>query len=306
MKIDLISVEDTKDYILKLFSLAEKFKRDRKSRDILKNKTIALIFEKPSLRTRVTFEVAVTQLGGSAIYLSKADILLGEREPIKDVARNLALWVSGIVARTYSHESIIELAKYSKIPVINALSDLEHPCQALADLFTIKEVKESFDTTLAFVGDGNNVCNSLILASSLLGVNIIVACPKGYEPNKEILERAKKYAKEKGSMVEITHDPTEAVKKAEFVYTDVWVSMGQENEREQRLEVFRDFQVNSRLLSYGHKPYVMHCLPARRGEEITDEVIESEKSLVLRQAENRLHVQKAILSFLFSHLLDKE
>lgn len=295
----ILSVEDTEPIIHSILDKAKKFK-DGLKEEILRDKIIALIFEKPSLRTRVTFEVAISQLGGDSVYLSKNDILLGKREPIKDVARNLSLWVDGIVARTYSHSSLIELSEFSDVPVINALSDKEHPCQALADMLTIKETKGSFNTTLAFIGDGNNVCNSLLLACSILGTNIIVACPKGYEPKKEILSKAKKFAEVSGSTVTITNNPIEAVKKAEFVYTDVWVSMGQEKETKKRLRDFRGFQVNLELLSEGNNPYVMHCLPARRGEEITDEVLESDKSLVLRQAENRLHVQKAILSLLFS------
>ncbi|MBI4721628.1 MAG: ornithine carbamoyltransferase [Candidatus Stahlbacteria bacterium] len=284
MKKDLVSIRDlNKKEIEELFSLTARLKRDRpKHEKPLTGKVFALVFEKPSLRTRVTFEAGIFELGGSAIYLSPQDIGLGKRESVKDVAQNLSLWVSGIVARVFAHQTIEELAKYATIPVINALSDYEHPCQALADLFTIYERFGTFrNLKFVYIGDGNNVCRSLMLLAEICELEMWVATPKGYEPHKKS---------------KVLNDPVEAIKDADVVYTDVWASMGQETEKEKRLKIFNPFQLNKELMSYA-KPgcLIMHCLPAHRGEEITAEVIDSPNSIVLEQAANRLHTQKALM-----------
>ncbi len=288
------SKEELKDILL----LAKRIKRyPHRFSDSLKGKTLAMIFQKPSLRTRVTFEIGMYQLGGKAIYLSPTDIKIKERESVKDVAQNLSLWVDGIMARVFEHSIIEDLARYSSVPVINGLCDLLHPCQAVADIMTFQEhVGYLEGARLAYVGDGNNVLHSLLLICATLGINISYATPQGYEPDREIVEMAKKISKESGSKIESFHDPKEAVIEANAVYTDVWASMGKESEREKRKEVFKDFQVNKKLMELARKDaFFMHCLPAHRGEEVTDEVIDSPRSIVLDQAENRLHSQKAIL-----------
>ncbi len=293
MKRDFTSITDfNRDEVIKLFELAKDLKRDR-FQPLLKDKTLAMIFEKPSLRTRVTFETGMFQLGGTAIYLSPKDIQLGERESVKDAAANLSRWVDLIMARTFSHNTITELAENATIPVINGLSDLEHPCQVLGDFFTILEHKGSFQNLkLAYIGDGNNVCNSLLLASAMLGVSIAVGCPEGYEPNSEILNEARKSS----NVIEIYHDPEQAAKDADIVYTDVWASMGQEEEGEKRKRVFARFQVNKELVKFAKVDHlIMHCLPAHRDEEITSEILDGPNSIVLDEAENRLHIQKAIM-----------
>ncbi len=271
---------------------------------LFEGRTLALIFEKPSLRTRVTFEVAMTRLGGRSIYLAPADIQIGKRESVEDVGRSLGRWVDGIAARTFAHQTVVGLAENSGIPVINALSDLEHPCQALADLQTVAEHRcgttddpDLSTVKLAFIGDGNNVANSLLLASALVGMSMVVACPPGYEPDKGILEEAQRIASGTGSGIRVVNDPAEAVDEADVVYTDVWTSMGQEAEREARLKEFGAFKVDSSLMS-GARPdaIVMHCLPAHRGEEITGDIIDGPNSVVFDQAENRLHAQQALLS----------
>jgi ornithine carbamoyltransferase len=263
----------------------------------LKGRYLGLLFEKPSLRTRMTFELAIRQLGGD--YVAQTG-MIAEREPLKDVARNLARWTDAIVARTYSQETIDELAKWSGIPVINALSDLYHPCQALADVFTLKErFGQLRGLKLAYVGDGNNVVHSLLLSGSRLGMTCTVATPPGYEPNSEVVAEAKRFASESGAEISITNDPLTAVRAAHAVYTDVWASMGQEPETEQRKQFFAGYQVDEALLARARKDAVfMHCLPAKRGMEVTDAVIESAQSITLDQAENRLHVQKALLLML--------
>lgn len=260
---------------------------------------LALIFEKPSLRTRVTLEVGLYQMGAYGVYLTQSDIQMGKREAVMDIARNLGRWVQGIIARVFHHSVLHELAEFSTVPVINALSDREHPCQALADLMTIQEWKGTQPLTLAWVGDGNNVCHSFVLLSALLGHTVRIATPDGYQPNPTVLELAGRYASHTGAHLVLTQDPREAVADADVVYTDVWVSMGFETEREIRMRQFLPFQVNRQLLSYA-KPdaMVLHCLPARRGEEITDEVIDSPQSAVWDQAENRLHTQKALIALL--------
>jgi len=253
----------------------------------LSQKSIAMIFEKPSNRTKISFEVGIYQLGGKSIYFSKDEIGLGEREPIKDVARVMSRMVNAVIIRSKKHSTIVDFANYSSVPVINALSDLEHPCQALADVLTIKETFANLsELTVAYVGDGNNVCYSFIELCSLLGMTCRVSTPKGYEPKLKCAHTH-------------TTDPKEAVKDAHVVYTDVWVSMGQENEEGQRLKDFSGFTVSNELMSLAHKDAIfLHCLPAIRGQEVTDTVIEGPQSRVFDQAENRLHAQKSILSFL--------
>jgi len=284
-----------------VFDLAERVKASPGSfAQVLRGKQLALIFEKPSLRTRVTFEVGMTSIGGFAVYLDHAKPRLGEREAVKDIARNLERWVHGIVARTFLHDSVVELAEHASVPVINALTDLFHPCQALADLFTLKEKFGRLEgLKLAFVGDGNNVCHSLMITAAKLGVSVRVATPPGYEPKAEILKQAKALAAESGTSVEHFHDPLQAVPGAQAVYTDVWASMGQEHAMHLRAQVFAPYRVTGSLLAAaGPGAVFMHCLPAHRGQEVTDEVIDSARSLVYDQAENRLHVQKALLILL--------
>jgi len=267
---------------------------------LLKGKTLAMIFEKPSTRTRVSFEVGMWQLGGYALYLSASDLQLGRGETIGDTAQTLSRYVHGIMARVFSHQTILDLIKYSRVPVINGLSDFSHPCQALADLFTIYEKKgRLYGLKLAYVGDGNNVAHSLLYGCSKMGVNITVASPKGYQPHPEVVAYAKDEAKRNGSEVKLTEDPFEAVKGADILYTDVWASMGKEKEREERIKVFQPYQVNIQLLKQAKEDCLfMHCLPAHRGEEVTDEVADSPNSVIFDQAENRLHTQKALLALI--------
>ena len=284
-----------------LLQEAARIKRSRRyGRHALANRLVALVFQKPSMRTRVAFEVAVLQLGGSVIYLGQDDIQLGQREPIKDVARVLSRYVDGIVVRTFAHRDAQECAKFARIPVINGLSDLVHPCQALADLFTLEEHFGSLKgLSLAYVGDGNNVLHSLVEGCASVGVTVAVATPHEHRPDASIWKAAVRRAKAHGGSLRWEADPRSAVRGADVVYTDVWVSMGQESERRRRVKIFRPYQLNRRLLKHA-KPgcRIMHCLPAHRGEEITDEVMESPRSLIFKQAENRLHVQKALLMFL--------
>ncbi|MGC8894166.1 MAG: ornithine carbamoyltransferase [candidate division WOR-3 bacterium] len=299
-KRDYLSVLDlSKDETLEVLEMARSMKPRYLSEE-LGGAVFALIFEKQSLRTRVTFEVGLLQMGARGIYLAPGDISLGKREGVKDVALNLERWCDGIIARVYSHESLQIMAE-TRIPVINALSDLEHPCQALADFLTIWEKKGDFRFNLAFVGDGNNVAHSLLLMGAMLGANVAVATPRGYEPNPSVLKRAEKEARASGARLIVTNDPTEAVRDADFIYTDVWASMGQEAEAEERKKVFAAYQVNEALMAKAPKGAMfMHCLPAHRGEEVTDGVIDAPYSLVYDQAENRLHAQKALMKFLFT------
>ena len=264
----------------------------------LDQKIIVLMFEKPSVRTRVSFEAGIRELGGHSIYLSQAEVGLGKRESVSDVARVLCRYVDAIVARTFSHQTVEVLASYSDVPVINALSDLEHPCQALADLLTIYEKKGDLTgLTMAFIGDGNNIANSLLLATSLTGMNFRIASPPGYGIQDEILYQAKGYAMDSGAEIFCTEQPELAVSGADVVYTDVWASMGQEGEAEQRRKVFAGYQVNGELLSLAREDAIfMHDLPAHRGEEVTDDVLDSLQSVVFDQAENRMHIQKALLA----------
>jgi ornithine carbamoyltransferase len=263
----------------------------------LKGRYVSLLFEKPSLRTRMTFELAIKQLGGDCVTQVG---MIGDREPLKDVARNLARWTDAIVARTFTQDTIDELARWSGLPVINALSDLYHPCQALADMFTLKEQFERVrGIKLAYVGDGNNVAHSLLLCCARLGINMTVATPLGYEPQNAIVEQAVELAQSSGAAIEITNDPAQAVHSAHAVYTDVWASMGQESEADERKRLFAPYQVNDALMAKARKDArFMHCLPAKRGLEVTDEVMESDQSVAFDQAENRLHVQKAALLML--------
>jgi ornithine carbamoyltransferase len=271
---------------------------------LLSGKTLAIMFEKPSLRTRVSFELAMRQLGGETIYLSPAEVGLGERESVPDVARVLSRYANAITARTFSHQTLEVLAGYATVPVINALSDLEHPCQALADLLTIYEKKNDLaGLTLAFVGDGNNVAHSLMLASALAGINFRIASPARYRVQDRIMSLAQGYAVASGVEILATEEPQEAVSCADVVYTDVWTSMGQEAEAEARRQVFRRYQVNSELVSLAKEDAIlMHPLPAHRGEEVSDSILDSPKSVVFDQAENRLHMQKALLAMLLGGL----
>jgi len=301
-----LSVADlSREHVFRLFTLAadlkSRWKAGRRASP-LAARTLALIFEKPSLRTRVTFEVGVVQLGGRAVYLSGAEIGLGTRETVPDVARNLSRWVDGIAARVFSHATVEGLAKHASIPVINALSDFEHPCQALADYFTLWERGVDLSAMkLAWVGDGNNVCHSLVLMGALVGAEMVVACPPNYEPDAGVIAQVRKL----GGTIQVTTDAKDAATGADVLYTDVWVSMGQEAEREQRQEAFARYQLSERLLGFA-KPsaLVMHCLPAHRGEEITDGVLDGPRSIVLDQAENRLHAQKAVIFELLGGSLD--
>jgi ornithine carbamoyltransferase len=285
-----------------LIRRARAFKRNRRlARMLLAGRTIALVFQKPSMRTRVAFEVAVLELGGSVVYLGQDDIRLGTREPVKDVARVISRYTHGVVVRTFAHEDAEGFASFGHVPVINGLSDADHPCQALADLVTMEEAAGRLaGLRAAYVGDGNNVLHSLVQGCAMLGVRLSVATPKAYRPDPGVWNAAQRAARSGGAALIWTDDPVEAVKGAAIVYTDVWVSMGQEAQRAARLKAFRGYQVNAQLLSHAApRCRVMHCLPAHRGEEVTDDVLEGARSLVLEQAENRLHAHKAILEYLF-------
>jgi ornithine carbamoyltransferase len=267
---------------------------------LLKGKTLAMIFEKPSTRTRVSFEVGMWQLGGYALYLSAGDLQLGRGETIADTSQVFSRYVDGIMARVFSHQTILDLVKYSRVPVINGLSDFTHPCQGLADLFTIYEKKGRLSgLKLTYVGDGNNVAHSLLYGCSKVGMSITLACPKGYDPDPEVVSQAKKEAKRNVCEVRVTNDPKGAVNGADIVYTDVWASMGKEKEHDERMKIFKPYQVNANLVKGAKGDYLfMHCLPAHRGEEVTDEVADSRNSVIFDQAENRLHTQKAIMSLI--------
>jgi ornithine carbamoyltransferase len=297
MKRDVLRIRDlTRDEAEAILTLAGRLKtklRGGRPHPLLAGRTLAMIFEKPSLRTRVTFEVGMGQLGGSAIHLAPGDIKLGERESPGDIARNLERWVDLIMARVFSHQSVVDLARAARVPVINGLSDMHHPCQVLSDCFTLRERRGKLEgLRVVFVGDGNNMVHSWMDAAALLGFDFVLACPSGFEPNPAIVAEA-------GPRVTVTHDARAAVRGADVVYTDVWTSMGQEAEAEARRKAFRPYQVNEQLVSLAAADaLVMHCLPAHRGEEITDGVLDSPQSVVFDQAENRLHVQKAIMVWL--------
>jgi ornithine carbamoyltransferase len=294
---DILSVLDMKDDLKDILDLAAKLKKGKNSAQPLKGKSIAMIFEKSSTRTRTSFEAGIFDLGGHPIFLSQKESQLGRGETMADTARVLSRYVDGIVYRALSHEAMVELAEYSSVPVINALDDLEHPCQIAADLQTIREKKGKLEgLKMAYIGDGNNVCNSLLLGAALTGINFMAGCPSDYLPNKGLTRKAAELAKGNGCSSDIVNDPKKAVEGADVVYTDAWISMGQEAETEKKEMYFRDYQINAPLLAGAKKDVIfMHCLPAHRGLEVTDEVIDGPRSVVFDQAENRLHAQKAIL-----------
>ncbi len=299
-----ISLHDvTHEEFSQLLSLAAKLKGEQKQgieHHILKGKTLGMIFSKSSTRTRVSFEVGMYQLGGHALFLSSNDIQLGRGETIYDTANVMSRFVDGIMIRTFDHQDVLDLAKYGSIPIINGLTDLLHPCQALADLLTVQEHKGRLrGLKLAYIGDGNNVAHSLLYACAKAGMDISVGSPKGYECDPEIVANAKEDAKVLGSQVILTNDPVEAIKDADIVYTDTWASMGQEAEKAERAKIFKDYQVNKELFSYSKTDSIfMHCLPAYRGYEVTEDVIDSERSVIFDEAENRLHAQKAVMAML--------
>jgi ornithine carbamoyltransferase len=299
---DLISIQDlSSGEVESILDLAAEVKAHPSDfRNALTGKQAVLMFEKPSLRTRMTFEVGIQSLGGSSYFVDQTQSRIGEREEIGDIAKNLSRWMDSIVLRTFSHNTVTEMAKHASIPVINALSELEHPCQALADYLTLQEhFPELQKLKLAYVGDGNNVVHSLLLTAACLGSHISVATPKGYEPEKAVVERAKDLALLSGATIEVVNDPQVAVSGADAVYTDVWASMGQEEESTKRDKIFAGYQVNEDLMSLAARHAVfMHCLPAHRGHEVAAPVIDGPNSIVFEQAENRLHVQKAILLLL--------
>ncbi len=298
VKKDLLSVADlSRGEVEQLVEQALVMKQGE-MRCLLPWRSVALLFEKPSLRTKVSFEIAVAQLGGHCVYLSPQEVGLGKREPVPDVARVLSRYVDCIVARVFSHQTLVSLAQSASVSVINALSDVEHPCQALADLLTIREKKDRIEgLRLAFVGDGNNVARSLALLSAMMGVDFAIASPEGYQLDEDTVKRARSFAAASGSNVVVTGDPSEAVRDADVVYTDAWASMGQEEEAEARHKAFEGYQVNDSLLSQAKQDVVfMHCLPAHHGEEVTSDVLNGPASIVFDQAENRLHIQKAVLS----------
>lgn len=301
---DFISIHDLSsldvEEILNLATDLKKKQANQEKHEYLWAKSLAMIFEKPSTRTRVSFEIGMWQLGGLAVNLDQEAIGLGVRESIGDVAKTLSRYADAILIRTFEHAKVLELAKSASVPVINALSDLLHPCQAMADIFTVKEKKGDLkNLKLAYIGDGNNVCHSLMFAAAKVGMNMTIATPKGYEPKDEIVKLAFEDAKATGIEIDILNDPVVAAKNADVIYTDVWASMGQEKESKKRKKVFEKFQVNQKLVKLAKKDVIiMHCLPAHRGEEVTAEVIGGPNSVVFDQAENRLHVQKAILTLL--------
>jgi ornithine carbamoyltransferase len=300
----LISINDlTPEEINAIFSLAEDLKKKHKAgipHKLLEGQTLGMIFSKPSTRTRVSFETGIYQLGGIGLYFSQNDLQLKKSENISDTAKVLSRYLNGIMIRTFDHQDVIDLANFGSIPVINGLTDLLHPCQVLADLFTILEKKGKLKgLKLAYVGDGNNMAHSLLHGCSKVGMHISIATPYGYKPNEEIVNNALKNAKTNNSNVEILDSPEEAVKDADVVYTDVWASMGQESEATERKRIFAPYQVNEKLVKNAKEDYIfMHCLPAHRGDEVVDEVIDSPNSVVFDEAENRLHVQKAIMVLL--------
>jgi ornithine carbamoyltransferase len=304
---DLLSIADlSKDEIFDIFKFAAKLKRDNKNlkkHKYLSGKTLGMIFEKSSTRTRVSFETGVFQLGGHALFLDSSTIQIGRGETIADTAKVLSRYVDGIMIRTYSHSNVEELAANADIPVINGLSDTTHPCQALADFFTIYERVNDFkNVKLFYIGDGNNVANSLILGASILGMEISVACPGIYSPDKEVLRKAEQLSKKSGAKITVTQDINKAAQGSNFIYTDVWVSMGQEKELKKKKKILAKYKISEEILNRcAPGCLVMHCLPAHRGEEIDSEAMDSDRSIILDQAENRLHVQKAILCALMKN-----
>ncbi len=299
MKKDLLSLaECSKNDILMMLDLTDKIKSDKaRYACSLKGNSVGLLFQKPSNRTRVSFDVGVFQMGGNCIYLGPNEINLGVRESTQDVAKTLSRYLDLLVARTFAHQDVIELATHASIPVINGLSDLYHPCQALADIFTIREKFSTFENLkLAYIGDGNNVCHSLLLACAHVGLHIHCASPEGYGPREDVLKTANALAAKTKTEVSVSHSPQDAVKDADVIYTDVWVSMGQEGEAQKRLKDLKHFQINNALMRHAEKNHIfMHCLPAHRGQEVSAEVIDGIHSVVFDQAENRMHTQKAVL-----------
>jgi len=295
----LLSVCDIENDVSDILELASKIKSGEIEDKPLEGKTLAMIFEKSSPRTRVSFDVGMYQLGGRAIFLSSNDLQMGRGEPILDTAKVLSRFVDGIMIRAVEHEDVVELARHADVPVISGLTNLEHPCQALADMLTVKEHFGKWKgRKITFVGDGNNVCNSLLLIAPLLGMDMSVACPEGYEPNRDILKKAREYASKNNTDITVTSDIELALKDSDVVYTDVWVSMGDEAEARQREADLKAFQVNSDLMSLADENAIfMHCLPAIRGQEVTSDVIDGEASVIYDEAENRLHAQKAVLYY---------
>lgn len=301
----LMLVDFTKEELKYLIDLAIELKRQQKAGEthhILKGKTLGMIFEKSSTRTRVSFEVGMYQLGGHALFLSGNDLQIGRGETIWDTAQTLSRYLDGIMIRTFAHRKVVELARGATIPVINGLTDLSHPCQALADFQTIHEKKGKLEgLKIAYIGDGNNMVHSLMMGSAKLGMHMSIATPEGYEPDADIVEQTKTNAAETGSRIVVCHDPKEAIADADIVYTDVWASMGQEAEQKEREIAFANYQVNDELVKYAKKDFLfMHCLPAHRGEEVSEGVIDGEQSVIFDQAENRLHAQKAIMAAIMS------
>jgi len=299
MQKDFLSIRDLSVYEFgRMLDQADEVKKHPdKYRKALKNKILAMIFQKPSLRTRMTFEAGMLRLGGEAIYLAPSDIQMGSREGAYDIGKNLERWVDGIMIRTFGHQIAVDLAASTRIPVINALTDLSHPCQALADFQTLREHKGALSVLkLAYVGDGNNVCHSLMLAAARGGTKMAVATPPGYEPKAQVVQWAREDGRDTGFTLTLTNSAEEAVTGADAVYTDVWASMGQESEKEARARIFAPYQVNAKLMAHANTGALfMHCLPAHRGDEVTDEVIDAPYSVVYDEAENRLHAQKAVL-----------
>ena len=303
---DFISLHDlTKEEIEKLIDLSIKIKTDLKNGiqyKVLKNKTLGMIFSKSSTRTRVSFEVGMTQLGGYPLFLSANDIQLGRGETIYDTAKVLERYIDGIMIRTFSHDDVVELAEHADIPVINALTDLLHPCQVLADLQTVYEKKGTLkDLKFAYIGDGNNMAHSIMYGCAKVGIDCAIASPEGYMPDSQVTLNAKDDAKKSGADLMITNDPVEAIKNADIVYTDTWVSMGQEAEKAERIKIFMPYQVNKELFKNAKEDALfMHCLPAYRGYEVTEDVIDGKNSVIFDEAENRLHAQKAIMATLMA------
>jgi ornithine carbamoyltransferase len=299
----LLSVSDIEDEVTRILDIASDFKAGKMEEKPLKDQKLAMIFQKSSTRTRVSFEVGMYELGGTALFLSTNDIQLGRGEPIKDTAKVLSRFVDAIMIRAIEHDDVIELRDEADVPIINGLTNLEHPCQALADMLTVKEHKGGFDGKFVYVGDGNNVCNSLLLICGCLGMDMAVACPDEYKPNAEIVAKAKEYAAKNNSTITITSDVKSAVSGADVIYTDVWVSMGDEEEAEKRRADFKEYQVNQELIDLADDDVIfMHCLPAIRGEEVSAEVIDGPHSVVYDQAENRMHAQKGVLYYFLKEL----
>ncbi len=300
LKRDIISVLDMKNDFEDILASAVKMKKEPKKgskQDVLKGKVLGMVFEKPSLRTRISFEVGMAQLGGRALYIGPDEVSIGKRESVSDVANVLSRYVNAIMYRAFSNQTMRELAKHASVPVINGLDDLEHPCQCAADLLTVLEKKGKLKgLQLVYVGDGNNVCNSLLLGCALTGMNMRAATPKDFKPNADIVAKAQEIAKEKGGRIETLSNPFQAVEGADVIYTDTWVSMGQEVEKQAREKLFLPYQVNDKLAEKANKDYIfLHCLPAHRGLEVSAEVIDGPRSVVFDEAENRMHAQKAIL-----------